>query len=58
MAISDSRRSIEVPKRTIAPSADTRRPVPGAVTNALNGPARPPLGGHERFAEPIDEAVP
>jgi hypothetical protein len=42
MAISDSRRSIDVPNRSTAPSSDSRRPAPGAVTNALNGPARPP----------------
>ena len=33
---------IDVPNRSVAPSEDSRRPAPGAVTNALNGPARPP----------------
>jgi hypothetical protein len=38
MAISDSRRWIDVPNRSVAPSEDSRRPASGAVTNALNGP--------------------
>jgi hypothetical protein len=42
MAISDRRRSIDVPNRSSAPSEDSRRPAPSAVTNALNGPAKAP----------------
>ena len=42
MATSLSRRSIDVSNRSVAPRADSRVPPPGAVTNALNGPDRPP----------------
>ena len=48
----DSRRSIEVPNLSFAPSEDSRRPAPGAVTNALNGPARPPSAVTTRSLRP------
>src|SRR5690348_13902227 len=53
IAISDSRRSIDVPNRSFAPSADSRRPAPGAVTNALNGPASPPSAVRTRSLRPL-----
>ena len=52
IAISDSRRSIDVPNLSFAPSEDSRRPAPGAVTNALNGPARPPSAVTTRSLRP------
>ena len=58
MAISDSRRSIDVPNLSFAPSEDSRRPAPGAVTNALNGPARPPSGVTTTSPTAIDDPVP
>src|SRR6185437_11551333 len=53
IAISDSRRSIDVPNLSFAPSADSRRPAPGAVTNALNGPASPPSAVRTRSLRPL-----
>ena len=44
IATSDSRRSIDVPNLSFAPSEDSRRPAPGAVTNALNGPTASSYG--------------